>query len=168
MKSETEINQSPTHSLSLSVCLSVYLPVCVCVCVCVWLSVYLYVCCLSFSYTHTRTCTRTHKHAHTNASAHDSKSTINDIIKLKISVDIIFSRWRRLHRIKQTSTHREDHNTIFPYIQNCIDLGTDIIEPRREKTCLRGFANRTGADQPSHQRNPISAFVIHFFGKYHM
>ena len=34
--------------------------------------------------------------------------------------------------------------------------------PRREKTCLRGFANNTGAEQPAHTRGPISAFVIRF------
>ena len=32
--------------------------------------------------------------------------------------------------------------------------------PRREKTCLRGLANNTGADQPAHPRSLISAFVI--------
>ena len=32
--------------------------------------------------------------------------------------------------------------------------------PRREKPCLRGFANNTGADQPAHPRSLISAFVI--------
>ena len=32
--------------------------------------------------------------------------------------------------------------------------------PRREKTCLRGFANNTDADQPAHRRSLISAFVI--------
>ena len=32
--------------------------------------------------------------------------------------------------------------------------------PRREKTCLRGFANNTGANQPAHLRSLISAFVI--------
>ena len=37
--------------------------------------------------------------------------------------------------------------------------------PQREKTCLRGFANNKGADQPVHTRSLISAFVIHFFGK---
>ena len=35
--------------------------------------------------------------------------------------------------------------------------------PRREKTCLRGFANNTGADQPAHSRSLISAFVIRFY-----
>ena len=35
-----------------------------------------------------------------------------------------------------------------------------IIGPKREKTCLRGFANNTGADQPAHPRSLISAFVI--------
>ena len=34
--------------------------------------------------------------------------------------------------------------------------------PRREKTCLRGFVNNTGAVQPAHLRRLISAFVIRF------
>ena len=34
--------------------------------------------------------------------------------------------------------------------------------PRREKTCLRGFANNKGADQPAHLRRLVSAFVIRF------
>ena len=34
--------------------------------------------------------------------------------------------------------------------------------PQLEKTCLRGFANNTGADQPAHPRSLISAFVIRF------
>ena len=37
-----------------------------------------------------------------------------------------------------------------------------IYGPRREKTCLRGFANNTGSDQPAHPRRLISAFVIRF------
>ena len=37
-----------------------------------------------------------------------------------------------------------------------------IIGPQREKTCVRGFANNTGADQPAHPRSLISAFVIRF------
>ena len=35
--------------------------------------------------------------------------------------------------------------------------------PRREKTCLRGFAINTGADQPALSRSLINAFVIRFF-----
>ena len=35
--------------------------------------------------------------------------------------------------------------------------------PRREKTCLRGSANNTGADQPAHPHSLISAFVIRVF-----
>ena len=31
-----------------------------------------------------------------------------------------------------------------------------------EKTCLWGFANNTGTDQPAHARSLISAFVIRF------
>ena len=39
----------------------------------------------------------------------------------------------------------------------CISYG-----PRREKTCLRGFTNNTGAKQPVHPHSLISAFVFHF------
>ena len=38
-----------------------------------------------------------------------------------------------------------------------------IYGPWREKTCLRGVANNTDADQPAHLRSLISAFVISFF-----
>ena len=34
--------------------------------------------------------------------------------------------------------------------------------PRRQKTCLQGFGNNTGADQPAHMRSLIRAFVIRF------
>ena len=34
--------------------------------------------------------------------------------------------------------------------------------PRREKTCLQGFENNTGTDQPAHPGSLISAFVIRF------
>ena len=37
----------------------------------------------------------------------------------------------------------------------CISNG-----PRREKTCLRGFANNKGADQPAQMRSLVSAFVV--------
>ena len=37
-----------------------------------------------------------------------------------------------------------------------------IIGPRREKTCLRWFANNKGADQPAHPRSLISAIVVLF------
>ena len=37
-----------------------------------------------------------------------------------------------------------------------------LFGPRRHKTCLRGFVNNTGADQPAHARSLISAFVIRF------
>ena len=32
--------------------------------------------------------------------------------------------------------------------------------PSREKTCLWGFANNKGTDQPAHPRSLISPFVI--------
>ena len=47
------------------------------------------------------------------------------------------------------------------FLQHALS-GVTINGPRREKTCLRGFANNTGADQPAHTRSLISAFVIRF------
>ena len=38
-----------------------------------------------------------------------------------------------------------------------------LVLRRHEKTCLRGFTNNTGADQPAHPRSLISAFVIAFW-----
>ena len=43
-----------------------------------------------------------------------------------------------------------------------VNEGNMLFWPRREKTCLRGFSNNTGADQPAHPRRLISAFVIRF------
>ena len=37
-----------------------------------------------------------------------------------------------------------------------------LNRPCCEKTCLRGFANNTGADQPPHPRSLIGTFVICF------
>ena len=39
----------------------------------------------------------------------------------------------------------------------CSEMGHNA-----RKTCLRGFANNTDADQPAHPRSLISAFVIRF------
>ena len=48
-------------------------------------------------------------------------------------------------------------------VETMESLGHRILYgPRREKTCLRGFANNKGADQPAHPRRLISAFVILF------
>ena len=41
----------------------------------------------------------------------------------------------------------------------CKNLQMDLCG---EKTCLRGFANKTDAYQPEHLRSLISAFVIRF------
>ena len=35
-----------------------------------------------------------------------------------------------------------------------------IFGPRHEKTCLQGFANNAGAEQPANPRSLISTFVI--------
>ena len=43
-----------------------------------------------------------------------------------------------------------------------VTRNTIPYEPRRQKTCLRGFANNKGSDQPAHPRSLISAFVIRY------
>ena len=43
-----------------------------------------------------------------------------------------------------------------------LSIPTHQYGPRHEKTCLRGFVNNTGTDQPLRMRSLISAFVIHF------
>ena len=39
----------------------------------------------------------------------------------------------------------------------------DRIGPRREKTCLRGFAYNKAADQPAHPCSLTNAFVVRSF-----
>ena len=46
------------------------------------------------------------------------------------------------------------------YLKKSVRNITRLSGPRREKTCLRKFANDNGADQPAHPRRLISAFVI--------
>ena len=46
-------------------------------------------------------------------------------------------------------------------VQSMIVINPEnIVGPRRQKTCLRRFANNTGAKQPAHPRSLISAFVV--------
>ena len=54
----------------------------------------------------------------------------------------------------------ENSNQVF--LPGVREHGSFLFGPQREKTCLRGFANNTGADQPAHPRSLISAFVICF------
>ena len=42
----------------------------------------------------------------------------------------------------------QDSQTVLPF------------RPHHDKTCLRGFANNKGPDQPVHLRRLVSAFVI--------
>ena len=41
-------------------------------------------------------------------------------------------------------------------------VGKELMQygPRRQKTCLQGFVNNKGADQPAHPCSLTSAFVI--------
>ena len=48
------------------------------------------------------------------------------------------------------------------FLSECTALSLGSIWPRRDKACLREFANNTDADQPAHLHSLISAFVIRF------
>ena len=78
------------------------------------------------------------------------------------STDLSLSnREQRRHKIKECQY--QAHLSLLAFV-----LYESLIGPRREKTCLRGVANNTCADQPAHPRSLISAFVVSFFGKWHM
>ena len=70
----------------------------------------------------------------------------------------------------QNNHHDETNFEYLKHILRYVDKNTYTLGgfyalrfgPQREKTCLRGFANNTGADQPAHPRSMISAFVIRF------
>ena len=49
-----------------------------------------------------------------------------------------------------------DNDPIFSKVVYNVSYG-----PHRDKICLRGFVNNTGANQPAHPRRLISPFVIH-------
>ena len=53
------------------------------------------------------------------------------------------------------------------YLSGLCQIICSHMAPRREKTCLRRFANNKIADQPAHPRILISALVIRF-AKYHI
>ena len=53
--------------------------------------------------------------------------------------------------------------TVCKGYQQTALVGEELIDgPRREKICLRGFANNKGAEQLAHPHRLISAFVICF------
>ena len=63
---------------------------------------------------------------------------------------------RRIYWNTHCARCNNDGNNIVPW-NSTVRFG-----PRREKTCLKRFANNKGADQPAHPRSLISAFVICF------
>ena len=49
---------------------------------------------------------------------------------------------------------------LIRYVGQDICSGGVSLGPQQEKTCLRGFANNKGTDQPAHLCRLISDFVI--------
>ena len=70
--------------------------------------------------------------------------------------DIVCCKFSRQENIYPT---RMFLSNTYVLIQHVFSL---IVGPRREKSCLRGYSNNEGVDQPAHQRSLISAFVIRF------
>ena len=87
-------------------------------------------------------------HLHPNQIAHKTDITLDTIF-------IFFSGKRGFHMSCKLS-----HQEIFH--MTCKALSTLQNGPRYEKTCLWGFANNTGANQPVHPHSLISTFVIRF------
>ena len=67
-------------------------------------------------------------------------------------------------RLKDGESYLHVHKLRFLRFANngAVQFSAEIYGPRREKTCLWGFANNTGADQAAHTRSLISAFVVRF------
>ena len=62
---------------------------------------------------------------------------------------------------KDTDQSAYLHSLISVFVIRSMDIIQ--IGPQRKKTCLRGVANNTGADQPAHPRSLIGAFVNRLF-----
>ena len=84
----------------------------------------------------------------------------------KISGSVCSGASRNVHQqcYQKSTTHTG--GTIYSPFQRLTEYGkaqrTFSYGPRREKTCLWGFMNNTGADQTAHLRSLICAFVICF------
>ena len=60
------------------------------------------------------------------------------------------------------------YNAVRHCFQALITFGESIIWASSQKKCLPRFLKNTGAYQPVHLPNLISALVISLFGKYHV
>ena len=70
----------------------------------------------------------------------------------------VFKQAANQHFVHILSLVTDNFNT-WPNITHRCDVMW-LNGPPHEKTCLRGFGNKTGADQPAHPHSLISAFVI--------
>ena len=79
----------------------------------------------------------------------------------KISNNVVCATSKAKKEVARTrlSLHLSKSHIAGNHISRLICL---IFGPQREKTCLRGVVNNTGADKPAHPRSLISAFVICF------
>ena len=74
---------------------------------------------------------------------------------------MVLSTWNFEYALQSKNTQPKTVYSYFRYLR-LLKVYTCLYRPRREKTCLWGFGNNTGADQPAHTCRLISAFVIRF------
>ena len=85
------------------------------------------------------------------------------ILKVPISIAAIH-KWANSQDVASYSSEGSEEPAHLQYCQSIFCVWTQsrvTYGPQREKTCLWGFANNKGADQPAHPHSLISAFVIH-------
>ena len=85
---------------------------------------------------------------------------------MPFSIKLIFFVWRKSLILHNQITILPVSSWTFEVIKNNVMQRHHAklsYGPRHEKTCLQGFGNNKGADQPAHMRSLISAFIIHSF-----
>ena len=75
-------------------------------------------------------------------------------------MDLHMQLWNSSHMRKDS--FKDPCNVSYSFLPTYLNCACVLFGPRRKKTCLRGFANNTSADQPAHPRSLISAFVVRF------
>ena len=95
------------------------------------------------------------------SSQEDNEQFLDTVASPLYSVSITTLPGEGITNTRNKKTTKIDDVSLKTINENN-STNTAIIGPRHKRTCLRGFVNNTGADQPAHQRSLISTFVIDF------
>ena len=94
------------------------------------------------------------------------ESKVNDVEVIQQDEELRKSAKEKLNKYacKENKDDPNDSKDVGPAKPkaNCKPFTSTLYGPRREKTCLRGFANNKGADQPVHSHRLVSIFIICF------